>query len=47
LIGLGGTVSGNVKAEVIVVKNYTELDSKKDLVKGKIVLFNHDWVNYG
>jgi len=41
LIGLGGTVSGNVKAEVIVVKNYSELDSVKDKVKGKIVCFNN------
>jgi hypothetical protein len=41
LIGLGGTVSGNVKTEVIIVKNYSELDSVKDKVKGKIVCFNN------
>jgi carboxypeptidase Q len=30
-----------------VVRNWDELDSLKDKVKGKIVVYNEPWVNYG
>lgn len=47
LIGLGTSVAGNVRAEVVVVRNYSELDAMKDKVKGKIVCYNADWKSYG
>lgn len=47
MIGLGGSVSGNVRAEVIVVQNKSELETLGDKIKGKIVCYNHDWVRYG
>jgi carboxypeptidase Q len=47
LIGMGGSVSGNVKAEVVVVKDYDELDKLGDKVKGKIVCYNNKWTTYG
>lgn len=46
VIGLGGSVSGDVKEEVIVVEDYDELERVKDSVPGKIVLFNNKWVDY-
>jgi len=46
LIGLGGSVGGNVFAEVIVIQSFDDLKAKKDQIKGKIVLFNHKWTNY-
>ena len=47
MIGLGTSVAGNVKAEVIVVRNYSELEAMKDKVKGKIVCYNAAWTRYG
>lgn len=47
LIGLGTSIAGNVKAEVIVVRNFSELDAMKDQVKGKIVCYNAAWTGYG
>ncbi len=47
VIGMGDSVSGNVKADVIVVRDYKELDSVKDKVKGKIVCYNNEWTTYG
>jgi carboxypeptidase Q len=47
MIGLGQSVGGNVTGEVIVVSTFDELDAKKDLVNGKIVLFNMEWITYG
>jgi carboxypeptidase Q len=46
VIGLGGTVPGNVKAEAIVVDNFDELEKRKDEVSGKIVVFNEPWTTY-
>ncbi len=46
VIGLGGSVSGDVKAEVVVVQDYDELERVKDRVPGKIVLFNNKWTTY-
>ena len=47
LIGLGGSVGGDLFAEVIVIQSFDELELKKDQVKEKIVLFNHKWDTYG
>ena len=47
MIGLGLSVGGDVTAEVLVLRSFNELEEKKELVKGKIVVFNEDWVNYG
>ena len=44
---MGGSVSGNVKAEVIVVQDYEELDKLGEKVKGKIVCYNNKWTTYG
>jgi carboxypeptidase Q len=46
VIGLGGSVSGDVEAEVIVVRNWDELEAAKDKVSGKIVCYNNEWVDY-
>lgn len=46
MIGLGLSVPGDVKAEVIVIKSFEELDKIGFGVKGKIVLFNQGWTNY-
>lgn len=46
VIGLGGSVKGDVKAEVVVVEDYDGLEKVKDKVKDKIVLFNNKWINY-
>jgi carboxypeptidase Q len=50
MLGLGnavGTPAGGIEADVIVVKNFDEMTKRAAEVKGKIVLFNADWVNYG
>ena len=36
----------HVKADAIVVRNWDELNAKKDQVKGKIVVYNQGWTNY-
>ena len=46
VIGLGGSVSGDVQADVVVVENYDQLDQLGEKVKGKIVLYNNKWVDY-
>lgn len=47
LIGLGKTISGNVKADAIVFRSFDELEANKDKIKGKIVVYNQPWTNYG
>ena len=52
MLGLGGSVGtpdGGITAEVVVARNWKELDelANQDLVKGKIVLFNPEWTGYG
>lgn len=37
----------NIKTDAIVVRNFDELDAMKDQVKGKIVVYNQEWKNYG
>lgn len=46
VIGLGGSVAGNVSSEVIVFKNWDEMEQRKSEVSGKIVVFNNVWVDY-
>jgi hypothetical protein len=46
LIGLGLSVPGNVTGNVVVVKDFAQLDAFRHLVKGKIVCFNHEWTDY-
>jgi carboxypeptidase Q len=46
MIGLGRSVGGNVKAEVLVVNSFDELEIKADEAKNKIVLFNVKWTKY-
>lgn len=44
MLGIGGSVGGDVEAEVLVVADEKELD---DRAKGKIVLFNNLYEGYG
>ena len=46
LTGIGLSVGGNITGEVLVVKDFEELEEKSNMVAGKIVLFNAKWVNY-
>ena len=50
ILGLGGTIATpkeGITGKVIVVKSFEELEEKKDAVKGKIVVFNQPFLNYG
>ena len=50
LLGLGdsvGTPADGVQADVAVVHTFDELDAKASTVRGKIVLFNVPFTNYG
>ncbi|ODM94782.1 Carboxypeptidase Q [Orchesella cincta] len=51
ILGLGttvGTPQEGITAEVLVVKNFADLDAKKDQVRGKIVVYNQGWLgSYG
>ncbi|MDH3223395.1 MAG: M20/M25/M40 family metallo-hydrolase, partial [Gemmatimonadota bacterium] len=50
MLGLGGSVAtpaGGLKAEVIVVNSFEELESRSDEAKGRIVLFLPEWEGYG
>lgn len=48
MIGLGWSVGGDFEAEVIVVKNFEELQKLDEkLTEGKIILFNCIWESYG
>jgi carboxypeptidase Q len=50
MLGLGnsvGTPPDGIEAEVLVVRNFSELDTAAERVKGKIVLFNVPFTNYG
>lgn len=41
VVALGNSEGGNVKAEVMLVHSFEELDQRKDEAKGKIVFFNY------
>src|SRR5882724_3306762 len=50
MLGLGdsvGTTGDGVQAEVLVVHTFDELDAKAAQAKGRIVLFNVPFTNYG
>ena len=50
MLGLGGSIAtprGGLKAEVIVVNDWDELESRSNEVHGKIVLFNAPFTSYG
>lgn len=50
MLGLGMSVSTpkeGITAEVLVVQNLEELEARKDEAKGRIVLFDTDFVSYG
>jgi len=50
MLGLGdsvGTPAEGVEAEVLVVQSFAELDAKSALAKGRIVMFNVPFTNYG
>lgn len=42
-----GTLDKGIEAPVLVVKSFDDLAQKGDLAKGKIVVYNIPWVNYG
>jgi carboxypeptidase Q len=50
ILGLGnsaGTAADGVEGELLVVKSFNELDAAGERVRGKIVLFNVAFTNYG
>ena len=50
MLGLGnsvGTPAGGIEAEVVVVRNWQELEAAGARVKGRIVLFNVPFTTYG
>jgi carboxypeptidase Q len=50
LLALGGSVGTTkegITAPVVVFKSFDELDKNKQIAKGKIVLFNMPYLNYG
>jgi carboxypeptidase Q len=42
-----GTQKGGITAEVIVVKDFDELELRREEIKGKIVVYNFDYEGYG
>ncbi|XP_046574508.1 carboxypeptidase Q-like [Haliotis rubra] len=50
ILGLGGSIGTppeGITAEVIVVKTFDELKRRAAEARGKIVVYNEDWVGYG
>lgn len=50
LLGLGtsvGTPAEGITAEVLVVRTFDELHNRSAEAKGRIVVFNQEWVSYG
>jgi len=46
MVGLGKSVGGKVKNELVVINSFEELEKRKNEVKDKIVLYNVKWTNY-
>mgnify|MGYP000412457443 CR=1 FL=1 len=50
MLGLGGSIGTGghpIRGEVIVVKDFDELDARSADIPGKIVLFNYEYETYG
>jgi carboxypeptidase Q len=50
MLGLGnsvGTPADGIEADLLVVRSFDELDAARDRVKGRIVLYNVPFTNYG
>ena len=50
LLGLGnsvGTPAEGIEAEVVIAKSFDDLEAKGDAVRGRVVLFNVPYTNYG
>ena len=50
LLGLGnsvGTPPEGIEGDVVIVKSFEDLEAKGDAVRGRIVLFNVPYTNYG
>ena len=50
MLGLGGSIAtppGGITADVLVVSSFSDLTAKADQAKGKIVLFDVPFTNYG
>ncbi len=50
MLGLGGSVAtppGGIEADVLVVKDFKDLDARAAQAKGRIVLFNVPYTTYG
>jgi carboxypeptidase Q len=50
MLGLGGSIAtpkNGITAEVFVVKSFDDLEERSDEAKGKIILFNVPFTNYG
>jgi carboxypeptidase Q len=50
MLGLGnsvGTPPGGIEADLLVLHSFDELEAARDRVKGRIVLFNVPFTNYG
>jgi carboxypeptidase Q len=50
MLGLGGSIAtppGGITAEVMVVATFEELTARASEAKGKIVLYDAEWQNYG
>ncbi|MCA9737262.1 MAG: M20/M25/M40 family metallo-hydrolase [Gemmatimonadota bacterium] len=50
MLGLGGSIGtpkGGIRAQVMVVESFEELERRADEAKGRIVLFAPEWVDYG
>jgi carboxypeptidase Q len=50
MLSLGGSIAtppGGITAELLIVRDFDELVAKADQAKGKIVLFNEPFKNYG
>jgi len=50
MLGLGnsiGTPAAGIEAELVVVRNFEELDAARERVKGRIVMFNVPFTTYG